>query len=277
MRKISALTLAAMVGAASSASAQVSTFSYTGEVIEVTDDLGIFGSVAIGDEGTGGFVLDLDAQAYDLPIGARGLFDALGVNLALGDFAIDGTAGSEHQMYVAASDNITIDGDVESSDILEIVLAVGESQDYDFGSVRVLLVGTGDWFENVETLPDPLSMGFENLLRAEVVIEFAQFTGGGDGDGNPGDGGGGDDIVMVTSRAMLDISSLVSASGFVATIGCRSYQFAAPVAQFDFFDISEFIVEFTAQTPASDMNSDGMFNFFDITEFVNQVQTGCSN
>ncbi len=277
MKKTAVLTLAALAGAISSAHGQVSTFSYTGEVIEIVDELGIFGPVEVGSEGSGGFVLDLDAEAYDLPSGARGLFDALGANVALGDFDIDGAADPEHFLYVTASDNIMLGEDEEDFDVLEVVLSAGASQAYDFGSVRVILVGTSDWFEHVETLPDPLSMGFENLLSAEVVIEFSQFQGDGGGGGSPGDGDGSGDIIILSSRAVLDISSLVSASGFVATIGCRSFQFAAPVAVFDFFDISEFITEFTAQTPAADMNSDGMFNFFDITEFINQVQTSCSN
>ncbi len=277
MKKTTVLTLAALVGAASGAHGQISTFSYIGDVIEVQDGLGLFGSIAVGSEGTGSFTLDFDAEQWDNPQGGGdfiGFFEALDLDVVIEDFAASGISPDD-LIFALAQNNMGAHDDMV--DTLEINLSLPSTSAYDSGYVVVLLTGTDDWFESTGTLPDPLSMGFENLLSAEVVIEFYQLQGGGGGDGEPGDGGGGGGGVMVTSRAVIDISSMANAAGTVATIGCRSFQFAAPVAQFDFFDISEFIVEFTAQTPAADMNSDGMFNFFDITEFVNQVQTSCSN
>ncbi len=288
MKKTTVLTLAALVGAASSAHAQVSTFGYLGEVIEISDNLGLFGAASEGSDASGSFTLDLDAEAGDNPMGGDfiGYFEALSLDVVFEEFGMGGVSPDDF-IFVLATNNLTYSpvngdtgevGDEITVDVLEIGMSVWDSAQYDFGGISVRLTGTEDWFDDAGgTIPDPLSMGFENLLSAEVVIEFFQLQGGGGGDA-PGDRQDGDgNGVMVSSRAVINISSMSNAAGTVATIGCRSFQFAAPVAQFDFFDISGFITEFTAQTPAADMNSDGMFNFFDITEFINQVQTSCSN
>ncbi len=280
MKKTTVLTLAALVGAASSASAQVSTFTYEGEVIELRDDLGLMGAASLGSQGTGDFTLDFDAEPDDNPQGGGdfiNFFKALGMSAVIEDFGISGVS-PEDFIFAFAQDNLLIyeDEDFVAYDTLEIQLSVSASEDYDFGHFSINLTGTEDWFDGVATLPDPLSLGFENLIRAEVVIEFFQLQGGGGGDGQPGDGDG-EPGVMVSSRAVINIDSMANTAGTVATIGCRSYQFAAPVARFDFFDISGFIAEYTAQEPTADMNGDGTLNFFDIAEFVAQVQTACSN
>ncbi len=281
MKKRTALTITALIGAVSSVNAQVSTFTYDGEVIELRDDLGLMGDAAVGLEGTGSFTLDFDAEQNDNPQGGGdfiGFFEALGINAMIADFGVGGVS-PEDFIFALAQDNLQIfneDDELMMYDTLEIHMSFPSSADIDFGYLAINLVGTPDWFEGASTLPDPLSMGFENLLSAEVIIEFYQLQGAGGGDGEPGDGDG-EPGVMVSSRAVINIGSMTNAQGTVATIGCRSYQFAAPVARFDFFDISEFIVEFTAMEPAADMNGDGTLNFFDIAEFITQVQTACTN
>ena len=276
MKKTTALTLVAMLGAASSAQAQVSTFSYVGEVTESQDGLNIFGASLEGSQATGGFTLDLDADIIQNPQGGDFLsfFEALGLNVAIDTFGVGGNSVDDDLVAFAHNNLETglLDSGEEGPvvDTLEISLSFPTTAEYDFGSVNVLLVGTEDWFDRVDSLPDPLSMGFENLLRAEVVIEFFRLPVGG-GDARRSASG------LASSRAVIDISSLSNAEGTVATIGCRSFQFAPPVAQFDFFDVSAFISEFSAQSPAADMNLDGVINFFDVSAFVTQIQTTCSN
>ncbi|MBL4697983.1 MAG: hypothetical protein JKX70_04030 [Phycisphaerales bacterium] len=280
MTKTTVLALAVLAGGTTVLHAQVSTFSYSGEVIELRDDLGLMGAASLGSQGTGTFTLDFDAKPDDNPQGGGdfiNFFEALGMSAVIEDFGISGVS-PEDFVFAFAQDNVLIfeDEDFVAYDTLEIQLSVSANDDYDFGHFSINFIGTEDWFDGVATLPDPLSMGFENLLRAEVVIEFFQLQGGGGGDA-PGDGDGGKGGVMVSSRTVINIGSMANAAGTVATIGCRSYQFAAPVAQFDFFDISSFITEFSAGSADADMNADGMLNFFDIAEFVAQVQTGCTN
>jgi len=284
-----ALTLAALASATTMSHAQVSTFSYVGEVIEINDGLNLFGSAAEGSEGSGIFTLDLDADAVDNPMGGdfTGYFIAQALNAAMEDYAISGTSPDDLVFAFATNDLTYNPVDEETGeifdeitvDVLEISLSPsGSSSDYDFGGVSIILTGTPDWFDSAgETIPDPLSMGFENLLSAEVVIEFFQLQGGGGGGDAPGDGDGGDGGTMVSSRAVINITSMANADGTVATIGCRSFQFAAPVAVFNFSDVSTYINAFAAQSADADLNNDGLYNFLDISTFLGMAQTSCSN
>lgn len=43
----------------------------------------------------------------------------------------------------------------------------------------------------------------------------------------------------------------------------------------DFFDISAFLVAYSAQSPGADFNGDGVVNFFDVSEFVSAYLAGC--
>lgn len=43
----------------------------------------------------------------------------------------------------------------------------------------------------------------------------------------------------------------------------------------DFFDIQEFLADFSAQTPEADITGDGAYNFFDIQEFLALFSAGC--
>ena len=38
--------------------------------------------------------------------------------------------------------------------------------------------------------------------------------------------------------------------------------------ELNFFDVSIFLIAFSAQDPIADFNNDGLFNFFDISEFL---------
>ncbi len=281
-----ALTLAALASATTMSQAQISVFSYVGDVVEIKDDLGLFGSAVEGSEGTGSFTLDFDAQSQGgNPQGGDliGYFEALGLNAVLGEFDMGG-ASPEDTIIAFATDNLSFvineDDETITVDTLEISLGFGfgDNAEFDWGYINIIFTGTEDWFDTVgDTVPDPLSMGFENLLNAEVIIEFFQIQGGNGGDGNPGDGDGGGGGSVISSRAVIDINSMANADGTVATIGCRSYQFAAPVAVFNFVDVSAFVSSFQAQSSNADLNGDGILNFFDVSTFIGMAQTGCSN
>ncbi len=43
----------------------------------------------------------------------------------------------------------------------------------------------------------------------------------------------------------------------------------------NFFDISAFLVAFSAMDPVADFNNDGTFNFFDISTFLTAFSAGC--
>jgi len=43
----------------------------------------------------------------------------------------------------------------------------------------------------------------------------------------------------------------------------------------DFFDISQFLSAFAAQSSEADFNDDGVFNFFDVSAFLNAFSAGC--
>ncbi|MBL4810755.1 MAG: hypothetical protein JKY43_11950 [Phycisphaerales bacterium] len=270
-----ALTLAALASAATMSHAQVSTFSYVGEITDISDGLNLYGSATVGSEATGTFTLDLDADAILNPGGGDlvNYFEALGLNAAFEEFGM-GAISPDDSIIAFIVDNHTYEndeGEMVTVDILEISWADQNPGLYDFGGIHINFVGTEDWFEGIADLPNPLSMGFENLLSAEVVIEFFQVQGGGGGEG--GKGGG----TLVSSRAVINIASMANAAGTVATIGCQSYQFAAPVATFDFFDVSSFLSEFSIGSLDADINNDGNLDFFDISVFLSQAQTQCSN
>lgn len=57
--------------------------------------------------------------------------------------------------------------------------------------------------------------------------------------------------------------------------GCNLADLAMPYGSLDFFDVSAFLVAYSAQDPAADINGDGMFNFFDVGAFLLAFNSGC--
>jgi hypothetical protein len=43
----------------------------------------------------------------------------------------------------------------------------------------------------------------------------------------------------------------------------------------NFFDVSAFLVAFSANEPAADFTGDGLFNFFDVSAFLVAFNAGC--
>ncbi len=47
--------------------------------------------------------------------------------------------------------------------------------------------------------------------------------------------------------------------------------------QFDFFDVSQFVISFQNQDPSADMNGDDLYNFFDVSAFIELFSSQCSD
>jgi hypothetical protein len=43
----------------------------------------------------------------------------------------------------------------------------------------------------------------------------------------------------------------------------------------NFFDVSVFLNNYNAGSPAADLNGDGTLNFFDVSTFLNSYNMGC--
>lgn len=57
--------------------------------------------------------------------------------------------------------------------------------------------------------------------------------------------------------------------------GCSAADFAEPFGELNFFDVSAFLIAFSAEDPAADFNGDSQFNFFDVSAFLAAYGEGC--
>jgi hypothetical protein len=60
-----------------------------------------------------------------------------------------------------------------------------------------------------------------------------------------------------------------------STCSCNPADLADPCGVLNFFDVSAFLVAYSAQDPIADFNGDGMFNFFDVGAFLVAFNSGC--
>jgi len=260
-----------LAGAASLANAQASVITFEATVVEISDSAGHFDSILVGDSATGSFTLDFTAPNNsgdnDFPLGS---FDALGLEVSVNGMDFVGLSGDDapYSGEAILGDNIlrgSLPDDADIDDIeaalvdwLNLEFALSDISENLWAGIQADFEGASYWFEGIETIPNPSTMGLENLISAEVVIEFLSWDEG-------------------YSRMRIEMNSLSSELGTIATIGCQSYRFAAPVAQFDFFDISGFLQSYQASEATADLNGDGSLDFFDISEFITQARGGCSN
>jgi hypothetical protein len=57
--------------------------------------------------------------------------------------------------------------------------------------------------------------------------------------------------------------------------GCSEADFAAPLGELNFFDVSAFIAAYQANDPSADFDQNGTFNFFDVSLFLGIYNIGC--
>lgn len=258
------IALAATIAAfGSAATAQQANFSFVGEVVSLEDPLGVFASASVGEEATGIFAFNATGASFaDLP-GSLSAFFGLSLSASVGNESYI-SPDAEPILVLVTNDFRPIQNSTDSDQLvdgLSLGSALEAPEDTTSGSISAFFEGETNWFQGT-SLPDPTTFGMGNVTRAEVVIEFQLTTGG----------------TTTMSSATIRINSVSNDSGTIATIGCRAFQFAAPVATPDFFDVTAFISSFSANEPAADLAEPaGVLNFADITAFLAQYNSGCSN
>lgn len=272
------IALAAVIAAlGSAASAQQANFSYVGEIVSLQDDLGIFADSTLGDTVTGVFAFNpTQSPFFDIPAFLSVLAgESISAQIAGISYVSDDPEGV---VVLLANDFSSIQNPNADASTLVDSLVIGSAvpnlENTTYGSVEAFFEGETNWFEG-PTLPDIGTFGLGNLLRAEVVIEFQRLE---DFDGvfdplNPPT-----DFVVTRSVATVRITSIANNNGTIATIGCQALQFAAPVAQRDFFDVTAFLASFSANEARADLAEPaGVLNFLDVAEFLRQFNSSCSN
>ena len=270
--------LAALLAAsASTAFAQSGNFSYTGEIVAIQDELGIFTESQLGDIVNGVFALSPTAAPFfDIPSFLSVLpGESISAVINGASFASNDPEGVVVLLFndSASIQNPNADAG-QLVDSLVVGSAVPTLPDTTYGSVEAFFEGETIWFEG-PTLPDIGTFGLQNLVRAEVVIEFQRFEGF-DGTFDPANPP--TDLTVTRSEVIVRITSIANNDGTIATIGCQAFQFASPLAQRDFFDISSFLNMYSQQDSSADLAAPfGTFNFFDVSEFLTQFNTSCTN
>lgn len=275
MKRIASAIL--IVAASQSALAQSRTFTFSGEVVSISDPLGFLDTVAIGDAVNGSFAYD-PTQSPDSgfpPIPGLGVFAADTISATVGDIDFQPLPDSVIAALTGDDQPGLIPGSGDGPfDIVQfngpLVPPAGTNQSPNVitsSNIRAVFQGDQNWLDGV-ALPNTDTIGLDNLLGVEVTIEFLQLSA-------PGPNG--EPFSTVTSVATVRVDSLADANGTIATIGCRALQFAAPVARADFFDVSAFLNEFNAGSNAADINGDGILNFFDVSGFITEYSTACTN
>jgi hypothetical protein len=258
------IALAATIAAlGSAASAQQANFSYVGEVISIEDPLGVFTSTSVGEEAAGIFAFDANGASFaDLPNSLSAFF-GLSLSASVGNENYI-SRDSDIILVLVTNDFNSIQNSNDSDELvdgLSLGSAIEPLEGTTAGSVNAFFEGETSWFQGTN-LPDPTTFGMGNLIRAEVVIEF-QLT---------------IDETTTMSSATIRINSVSNDNGTIATIGCQALQFAPPVAQGDFFDVTAFISSFSANDARADLAAPaGVFNFADISAFLGQYNSDCSN
>jgi len=92
----------------------------------------------------------------------------------------------------------------------------------------------------------------------------------------------GDDFVIqsVSLNGVNELADAAFSFAFVPTdeVGggpCNPADFVEPFGVLDFFDLQQFLGEFSAMTAAGDINNDNMWDFFDLQFFLNNFAAGC--
>lgn len=243
--------------------------SFTGTVVDVTDPSGLITGIAVGDASSGTF--GFDDEAPDLTPAEPGVpfafYEALSIDVQAGSNTF-----TTEQPVVLVFDDIDLTADQSGDLVLDALLLGGGLSDGSARTGQITFNFTGDsiWFDG-RGLPSPDTFGLENLFTAGVIIEFSQVIGDPfDDEGNPVDPG---DLEVVSGTATVQIETIRSAGGVIATIGCSVAQLAAPVARADVFDIIAFFDAYASDDASADLRADGSLDVFDIIEFFDAFAT----
>ncbi len=96
---------------------------------------------------------------------------------------------------------------------------------------------------------------------------------------NPGDDGNGGYSSLFSEFPLTDSGFYFVFVDFENPLtlsnSCSTADLAEPFGVLNFFDVSEFLTAFSAQSPSVDFNNDGLINFFDVSEFLLAYNAGC--
>jgi hypothetical protein len=120
----------------------------------------------------------------------------------------------------------------------------------------------GEWryFEVVVTDEDMEAVGDFPPYATSVTILPLRFFGG--------------DFATEAPTGTIYWDDLCYVQGDVNP-GCNAADLAEPYGVLDLADINAFVVAFTTQDPAGDLNGDGIYDLSDITDFVSAFTGGC--
>ena len=259
-----ALSLAALACSATVALAQPALFSFSGEVVEVFDPEGLLDpTIVVGGDSLGSFGFDASTGPFSGPASPFGQFPALNLDVSTGNSAFPADTAA-----AVVFDNV-IDGITGDGSIIDVLILTGPLVDADgerIGEVRLDFFGDNIWFQGFGNLPNPSTLGLQNVLSATLQVTL---------DPIPVDpfGPGGFDIddLIGDPRAavIIELRSIANANGNnIATIGCVAAQLAAPVALSDISDTSFFIDRFLANDDAVDLNRDGLLDVTDVDLYI---------
>lgn len=64
-------------------------------------------------------------------------------------------------------------------------------------------------------------------------------------------------------------------AGLVGDVACNDADFAEPLGELNFFDVSAFLSAFASMDASADLNGDSQFNFFDVSAYLSAYSAGC--
>lgn len=251
---------------------QTATFDYSGTVISVEGDPSVVGFALVGDEAGGSFTFDLDAEGnspFVLPDGTPidlgfNFYEALGLNVGVNDTIIE----SEQTPLALVLDDISVSpsptGEIGVFDQLSVGVALTDGQQR-VGQVTVNFVGESSWFNGTD-IPNPDTLGLENLLSASVTIEFNTtpvFEL--DENGNPIFP---EDFDNVLGKVIIELDTISLDNSVIATIGCSVASMSSPPASADARDTRAFVSYYVTNNPRADFDGDGFVGPIDAGLFV---------
>lgn len=269
-------TLLASALLAVPASAQVASFILQGEVTSVVDNLGVFQNVQVGQAGSATLTVDLSER--DILPAIEGLPAAAYPAVAFAVTLPEQTYAAQSTPFAIVQNNVPPFAPIDGFEAVDSFQVFGQPDltalPVDAGNVIVRFEGDPAWFENL-TLPNPSTIGLENALRAEVIIEFATVNLQFDEFGVPIPP---DENDIVRSTVTLNVTEGFRGQTRIATIGVRAARIARPVAQADIFDLFEFLTALTANDATADFAAPfGELDIFDLFTFLEELDISSLN
>jgi len=243
--------------------ADVAVFNFVGTVLAVEGDVDF---TAIGDAADGGFAFDLDqvVESVQNPIEPGfeiSFFEVVEVR------ALAGTRSFESPSPLAVVVNDFAGGEDGEEGLFDTLFVAGPLVEDETRTGQITFDFSGDsvWL-SPNALPDPETLGLDNLLRSSIIIEFQTspeiaFDDNGVPIFDP-------NFEATQGRVTVRIDEIIRGGVTIATIGCRSAVLARPVAQADVNDALAFIGAYSTGREDADIDGDGSVDVFDAVEFI---------